>query len=149
MSIILNAHIMYNFNLKTYRPGNIQAPHYVFILSKGNHAGRPLKLRCANCMILETNSAEAKEFYYWLVYGLFQAQCFSPRLVGSVIPFIRIHDAECIIREGQKQALINRPRYFKAINLLKDFEEKSKILRRHEELLQQVKKAIMYQVLYQ
>lgn len=138
---------MHTFQIKTYRESFQSAHPHFFILSKGLNAGKPMDTPCPNSFAIVTPSAEARNFYYWLAYGLWSAQAFTPHLTGSVIPFIRIGDARAVLEAGQLKALKDRSKYLKSLALLQDFEQKSKILEKQIHLVKQVKRAIMYQIL--
>ncbi|MEQ9289603.1 MAG: hypothetical protein RIG77_21930 [Cyclobacteriaceae bacterium] len=138
---------MHTFQIKTYREGFTSTLPHFFILSKGLNAGKPLETPCPNCFAIITESEEARNFYFWLSYGLWQAQAFKPHLTGSVVPFIRIGDAKSVLLAGQEKAMKDRRKYLKSLALLQDFEQKAKILQKQVELVKQVKRAIMFQVL--
>lgn len=143
----LNAHTMHTFQIKTYRKNSTSSKPHFFILSKGMNAGKPLETPCPNCFAINTESEGARNFYFWLSYGLWQAQAFTPYLTGSVVPFIRIGDARAVLLAGQEKALKDRRKYLKSLSLLQDFEKKAKILQKQVELVKQVKRAIMFQIL--
>ena len=143
----LNARTMHTFQIKTYRKDFTSSKPHFFILSKGLNAGKPLETPCPNCFTINTESEEARNFYFWLSYGLWQARAFTPHLTGSVVPFIRLSDARAVLLAGQEKALKDRRKYLKSLALLQDFEKKSKILQKQVELVKQVKRAIMFQIL--
>ncbi|MFC2186867.1 DUF6943 family protein [Fulvivirgaceae bacterium LMO-SS25] len=138
---------MHTFHIKTYRKGFTSSKPHFFVLSKGLNAGKPLETPCPNCFAIITESEEARNFYFWLSYGLGQAQAFTPHLTGSVIPFIRIGDVRVALLAGQAKALKDRRKYLKSLALLQDFEKKAKILQKQVELVKQVKRAIMFRIL--
>lgn len=138
---------MHTFQIKTYRNGtSISKPHF-FILSKGKNAGKPLEIPCPNCFVLVTDSEESRNFYFWLAFGLWQSLGFTPYLTGSAIPFLRIGDLKIVLLAGQQKAMKDRRKYLKSLALLQDFDQKSKILEKQTELIKQIKKAIMFQIL--
>lgn len=89
---------------------------------------------------------EERNFYFWLAYGLWQAQGFYPHLIGSAIPFLRIGDAKAVLLAGASKALKDRTKYLKSLALLQAFEKKSKVLEKQVELVKQVKRAIMFRI---
>lgn len=138
---------MHNFQIKTYSETQaIPAPHF-FILSRGRNAGKPLEASCPNCFVVLTQTEEAKNFYYWLVYGLWQAQAFHPLQLGFVIPLLRIGDTKRLLLDSRERVMRKRAEYLKSLALLQDFEKKAKVLAKQQELINQVKKAIMFKVL--
>jgi hypothetical protein len=102
-----------NFRLKTNgKNGSYSQPHF-FVLSKGDNAGRPMIAPCPNCFVLILDNDLERNRAYWICYCLWQSKQFSPFLVGSVIPFLRIREAskllsETILRcERNRQAFSN------------------------------------------
>lgn len=138
---------MYTFHMKTYRDGLTTTKPHFFILSRGNNAGKPLEKPCANSFMIITDTEEGKNFYFWLAYGLWQAQGFYPHLIGSAIPFLRIGDAKAVLLAGASKALKDRTKYLKSLALLQDFDKKSKVLEKQLKLIKQVKRAIMFRIL--
>ena len=67
------------------------ADHF-FILNKGLNSGKPLYEPCPNCFVVIFSNNEDKESYYWLSYSLWKSKFWHQFLVGSVIPFLRIHE---------------------------------------------------------
>jgi hypothetical protein len=64
------------------------------IQSKGLHSGRPLKNPIPNCFAVITEESQLFE----LVYSLYISKKFERLLIGSVIPFIRIAEAQILIK---------------------------------------------------
>lgn len=77
-----------------------------YIQSKGKHAGRPLKKPIPNCFAVSSDISNLFE----IVYALYVAKRFNYIQIGSVIPFIRIKEAEKLIIEhvpkADKKALL-------------------------------------------
>ncbi|WP_421870183.1 DUF6943 family protein [Marinoscillum sp.] len=138
---------MHNFQMKTYRDGLINEKPHFFMLSRGNNAGKPLENPCPNCFVIITETLEERNFYFWLAYGLWQAQGFYPHLIGSAISFLRIGDAKAVLLAGAEKAIKDRSKYLKSLALLQDFDKKSKVLEKQVELVKQVKRAIMFRIL--
>ena len=93
----------------THRPDAVYLANVVFILSKGNNAGKPLNKACQNCFAVEFEQIEDVERFKSLCQILLQSQVFSQYLKGSVIPFISIRDFRSIVS-----------RYLELVNNLPD-----------------------------
>jgi hypothetical protein len=65
-----------------------------YIQSKGLHSGRPLKNPIPNCFAVITEESQLFE----LVYSLYISKKFERLFIGSVIPFIRIAEAQNLIK---------------------------------------------------
>ena len=138
---------MHNFQMKTYRDGLTTTKPHFFMLSKGSNSGKPLETPCPNCFMITTATMEERNFYFWLAYGLWQAQGFYPHLIGSAISFLRIGDAKTVLLEAAEKAIKDRSKYLKSLALLQDFDKKGKILENQVRLIKQIKRAIMFQIL--
>lgn len=77
----------------------IQNPHVFFVLCKGANAGKPALTAWPNSFAVICSNKEYFDFYFWLIYALFQSGKFKIRLRGSVIPFINIDDVRDLLRE--------------------------------------------------
>ena len=74
-------------------------PNVFFILCKGNNAGKPSFKPWPNSFVVICANQEYVDFYFWLVYALYQSGKFKIQLRGSVIPFININDVRQLLRE--------------------------------------------------
>jgi hypothetical protein len=85
--------------IRRYREGAVIPPHSFFILCKGSNAGKPGFQPWTNSFIVVCPHEEYFNFYFWLIYGLFQSGKFNVRHRGSVIPFVNLTDVRDILRE--------------------------------------------------
>ncbi len=132
--------------IKTYKGKHIYQPHF-FILNKGNNCGKPLSAACANCFVCLLNTAEEKEFYYWLCFALWQTSQFSPYLSGSLIPFIHIKSVKDVIGNAICKIKDKPEEYQKNLAILIDINNRQKIIEVQLKILSQAKKAILNNVL--
>ena len=81
------------FTIRTYK-GNRRAlpPHTVFILNKGNNAGRPGKLPWTNSFAITCDTEELADRIFSTCFILHTARAIEPFLIGSVIAFLRKYD---------------------------------------------------------
>lgn len=80
--------------IKTYRDGETLGRYDFYILNKGNYSGKPGNKPWKNCFVAQCDSAEQRDYFYWICFGLQRCRRFEHLLVGSVIPFLRKHDLE-------------------------------------------------------
>lgn len=132
--------------IKTYKRQQICQPHF-FILNKGNNCGKPLTAACANCFICILNTEEEKNFYYWLLYALWQTSQFEPYLVGSVINFIHIRNVKKVINEAAIKANANLKQYHKVLDLLYEINKREKQIQSQLQILKQAKKVLLRNIL--
>lgn len=76
------------FKVSTYHPSKPVIPNQFYIQSKGANAGRPLREPKTNCWTVHTNIPLA----YELCTVLWVSKIYDVHIIGSVIPFIRMHD---------------------------------------------------------
>jgi hypothetical protein len=122
----------------------ISKPHF-FVLCKGINSGKPLLLPCPNSFTIQTESEEFKEALYWISYALWRTKAFHPVLIGSVIPFIRIGDYKQLIVEKIEAVKANPSGFAETIKQLSFIEMKEKQLRENLKLIQDLKRAYVYQ----
>jgi hypothetical protein len=144
-SKILIARTMKTYNIKTYRNGNeIIKPHF-FILNKGMNSGKPLDIPCTNCFTFSCSSETDKDFYYWLLFGLWRTKLFHPFLRGTVIPFITLSDLCKCIQTGTEHANQDLKRFNKHIEALKFLDLKEKQFHQNLQLIDDTRKMIFYE----
>ena len=85
--------------VRCYHDGAVIPSHSFFILCKGCNAGKPGFQPWTNSFIVVCPHQQCFDFYFWLVYGLFQSGKFKSRHRGSAIPFINLNDVRDTIRE--------------------------------------------------
>jgi hypothetical protein len=88
------------FAIRTYN-GNRRAlpPHTVFILNKGNNAGKPGKLPWTNSFAIMCDTGELADRIFSTCFILHTARAFEPMLNGSVIAFLRKYDLINVLRQ--------------------------------------------------
>lgn len=106
--------------VKHFRVGMQPVRYSLFVLSKGENAGKPLREPCPNCFSLVARSRADREKIYWIFYGLWQVGYFKMFLVGSVIPFLRIVDLKTIVIRFCDQSVLNNDITLRALkNIIK------------------------------
>jgi hypothetical protein len=121
----------------------ISKPHF-FVLSKGLNSGKPLLVPCPNCFIIQSENEEFKEVLYWISFALWRTKAFHPLLIGSVIPFIRIGDYKQLINEKLEVVKANPIKFAETIKQLSFIEMKEKQLKENLKLIQDLKRAYVY-----
>lgn len=87
--------------VKSHLTGREYLHPSLFIQTKGEHAGRPLRKPIANCAVMTLRSTEEVDRWYWMCYGLWKAKVFRYYLRGSVVPFITIPDLRKALSIGE------------------------------------------------
>ena len=87
------------FTIRTHNGSRrLPAPHTVYILNKGNNAGKPGRTAWTNSFAIHCETAEEADRIFSTCFILFTARAFEPVLCGSVIPFLRKYDLIRILR---------------------------------------------------
>jgi len=111
--------------IRCYHANTNEQPLMFFILSKGENAGKAGLTPWPNSFSVLCNNQESFDFYFWLMYGLYKAEKFKPRLRGSFIPFVNINDIKDVLKEVVPGIVPNWMQFQKILNAL-DLLEKSK-----------------------
>ena len=111
--------------IRCYHSNTNEQPLMFFILSKGENAGKPGLKPWANSFSVLCNNQKSFDFYFWLMYGLYKADKFKPRLRGSVIPFVNLNDIKDVLKEVVPGIVPNWMQFQKILNAM-DLLEKSK-----------------------
>ena len=135
---------MHSPKFQTYSVKNQSTGFEFYILSKGLNSGKPLTAPCPNSFVCICKNEEQKDFYFWLLFGLWKAKHFHQFLVGSVIPFIRIDDFKSTIKAQAEEVSKNKYAFVKDVHKVKLIERKEKQMYEYLALLADVKKAMMY-----
>jgi len=132
-------------SLSVYRQGvhtSLQ-PFTFYILRVGNNAGKPLKEPCANCYVFSCESQQQYEYYYWLVYGLWQGKMFYPYHWGSVITFIVKSELKQVIETASAKIFPQYGFYKNTIKMVQAYENKSHNMLYQVKLLQSAKQVML------
>jgi hypothetical protein len=133
---------MCTFQIKSYRPGFIIPDNTLYILAKGNNAGKPLDQPCPNCFALTTNSYSDKIKIYWVCHLLWQAGLFRRLLIGSVIPFIRIGELRNCIIEALQTCNSENSSFAKTVESLENIARLEQLVITHLNDLRKIKSSV-------
>ena len=128
--------------ITTYSPDQKRSPFAFFILNKGMNSGKPMEHPCPNCFTFNASTQEEKDHFYWICFGLWQSRSFHQHLIGSVIPFIRLHELSQAINQASEKAQASPANYLKTVEALKILDQHEKQYHRNLLLISEAKKAI-------
>ena len=92
---------MRSFTIRHFKKSKHYPSQTFYLLSKGRNTGRPSLMPNTNCFAF-TCKCDRVPYYYALISMLWQSGHFRSRLIGSVIPFIRIGDITELIEQVAK-----------------------------------------------
>jgi hypothetical protein len=133
--------------IKTHKINRTYHGNHFFILSKGNNAGRPMDNPCPNCFVVISKCPQEKQLLYWLCFGLWQCGYFRNHLIGSVIPFLRLPELKCMIRETRMKIETRPALYEKTVDSLNKLLVLQKQLNEQLKLVHEAKRVIIWKLL--
>lgn len=140
---------MANFIIKTHQKGNVYKNEHFFILNKGLNSGKPLNEPCANCFVIIFSSSEEKDSHYWTAFSLWKSKFWHPFLVGSVIPFLRLPEFKKEFFPKSKEILADFESHKKDVTALKLLEQKEKQFHENINLINDMRRVILYRYVKQ
>ena len=143
-SLNFKAISMHSPKFQTYSPKNQATEFEFYILCKGLNSGKPLTAPCPNSFVCICKNQKQKDFYFWLLFGLWKAKHFHQLLTGSVIPFIRIDEFKSTIKAQAEAVSKDKYAFVQDVHKVKLIERKEKQMYETLALLADVKKAMMY-----
>jgi hypothetical protein len=138
---------MKKIKITTFSPEKKYSGHIFYILNKGNNSGKPMDHPCPNCFVCECETEEEKEQLYWLIFGLWQGKTFHQKLLGSVIPYIRLNCLKEVIQLGIKKYQANTEKAKKNISTIHQIENQRQTILKQFHLMQQLKLVLIKEIL--
>lgn len=135
---------MNNLKIKSHKTNKMYLGEHIFILNKGLNSGKPMYQACPNCFVVTFNNAEEKESYYWLSYSLWKAKFWHQFLVGSVIPFLRIHDFKNEFGIQTRTMIEEHEEHVKNVKALQLLEQKEAQFHKNLALINDMKRVILH-----
>ncbi|CAM2776536.1 hypothetical protein SAMN05444143_10488 [Flavobacterium succinicans] len=135
---------MTQFIIKTNKPGiQYSQPHF-FVLNKGMNSGKPQNDSFTNSFaIIFKNKAEVDN-YFWIAFALWKSQFWQQHLIGSVIPFVRLSDFKKEFITKSTQMMQEHEEHQKNIEALKLLEQQEKKFNQNINLINDLRKVILY-----
>jgi hypothetical protein len=135
---------MQNFIIKTHQKGTIYSKPHLFLLNKGMNSGKPQKEPFTNSFVVIFDLEQDCENLYFVAYSLWQTKFWHQHLVGSVIPFLRIHDFKKEFFVRSKIMMEEHESHVKHIAALKLLELKEKQFHENINLINDMRRVILY-----
>ena len=135
---------MQNFIIKTHQKGTIYSKPHLFLLNKGLNSGKPQKEPFTNSFVVIFDLEQDCENLYFVAYSLWKTNFWHQHLVGSVIPFLRIHDFKKEFFIKSKIMMEEHEAHVKHIAALKLLELKEKQFHENINLINDMRRVILY-----
>ncbi len=135
---------MINFKLKHHVSGNCYSKPHFFILNKGLNTGKPLSEPCPNCFVIQFGCSDDLENMESICKSLWRVKFWHQFLIGSVIPYIRIHDFSKNLSIKSNEMMLDFEQHKKNVLALKLLEQKEKQFHENINLINDLRRVILY-----
>ena len=135
---------MQNFIIKTHQKGTIYSKPHLFLLNKGMNSGKPQKDPFTNSFVVIFDLEQDCENLYFVAYSLWKTKFWHQHLVGSVIPFLRLSDFKKEFFVKSKIMMQEHDQHVKHIAALKLLEQKEKQFHENINLINDMRRVILY-----
>lgn len=135
---------MINFKMLHHRSGVQYAKPHFFILNKGFNTGKPLKEPCPNCFVIIFQCSEDCENMQTITSNLWRIKYWHSLLIGSVIPYIRINDFAKNLAFKSNEMMLDFEQHKKDVAALKLLEQKEKQFHENINLINDLRRVILY-----
>ena len=134
---------MPDFIIKTHRKDAVYKGNSIYILNKGMNSGKPQKEPFTNSFVILFQNQEDTETMYWLAYSLWKANFWHQSLIGSVIPFLRIHEFKKEFNSKVKSMLQEHEEHLKQVQALRLLERQENQFQKNIFLINEMRKVIL------
>jgi hypothetical protein len=135
---------MLNFIIKSHRVGTIYTKPHLFVLNKGMNSGKPQKEAFTNSFVIIFQNEHDCENIFFIAYSLWQTKFWHPFLVGSVIPFLRLPDFKNEFIPKASLMMAEHEEHKKNVAALKLLEQKEKQFHENINLINDMRRVILY-----
>jgi len=137
-------HDMINFKMKHHRNETVYSVPHFFILNKGMNTGKPLDAPCPNCFVITFYCSEDCENMKQIISSLWRIKFWHQFLIGSVIPYIRIHDFSKNLMLKSNEMMQDFEQHKKDVATLKLLEQKEDQFHKNINLINDLRRVILY-----
>lgn len=135
---------MPNFIIKTHRKDTFYSKPHLFILNKGMNSGKPQKEQFTNSFVIIFEKEEDCESIFFVAYSLWQTKFWHQFLIGSVIPFLRLPEFKKEFNPQASLMMVEHEQHLKNVEALKLLEKKEKQYKEDINLINDLRRAILY-----
>ena len=135
---------MINFKMKHHQNRTTYTNPHFFILNKGMNTGKPLNEPCPNCFVILFYCSEDCENMKQIISSLWRIKFWHQFLIGSVIPYIRIHDFSKNLMIKSNEIMQDFEQHKKDVATLKLLEQKEDQFHQNINLINDLRRVILY-----
>lgn len=138
---------MLKSKIKTHKSGKMYNQPHFFILNKGLNSGKPFNHYVCNSFVFLADDENEKEFFYFLLLGLWELRFFRKHLIGSVIDYIRLGDLIDVIEQTLNAVNTGNRSFSDIQKTLAQIESSKTSLQKQLDYLMQLRKSLFYKYL--
>jgi hypothetical protein len=138
---------MLKTKIKTHKSGKIYNQPHFFILNKGLNSGKPFKHYVCNSFVFLADNNDERDFYYFMLLGIWELRLLRPYLKGSVIEFVRLGDVIDVLDETLNSINTGNRSFADVQNSLIQIDALQSNLQLQLSHLMQLRKALFYKYL--
>jgi hypothetical protein len=138
---------MLKSKIKTHKSGKTYSQPHFFILNKGLNSGKPFRHYVCNSFVFLADDKNERDFYYFMLQGIWELRLLRPYLKGSVIEFVRLGDVIDVIEETLNSVNTGNRSFADVQNTLAQIEAHQNNLQQQLSHLMHLRKALFYKFL--
>ena len=139
--------IMLKSKIKTHTQGKVYNQPHFFILNKGLNSGKPFNHYVCNSFVFLADDENEKEYFYFLLLGLWELRFFRKHLKGSVIEYVRLGDVIDVLEEVLNSVSTGSRSFSDVQSSLAKIEALQSNLQLQLTYLMQLRKSLFYKYL--
>ena len=135
---------MLKFVIKTHRKDTIYTKPHLFLLNKGMNSGKPQKEPFRNSFVVIFENESDFDTINLTAYALWKTKFWHQFLKGSVIPFLSLQDIRKEFSMKVNQEIKDHEEHLKNVQTLKLLEQSEKRFHENLNLINDMRKVILY-----
>ncbi|SHG57619.1 hypothetical protein SAMN05443549_1051 [Flavobacterium fluvii] len=135
---------MTNFIIKTHRKDTHYTKPHLFILNKGMNSGKPQNEPYTNSFVIIFSEEKDRDNVFFIAYSLWKTKFWFPYLCGSAILFLHLTDFKKEFNPQASLMMMEHEQHIKNVAALKLLEKKEKQYKEDINLINDLRKAILY-----
>ncbi len=139
--------VMLKFKIKTHKSGKIYNQPHFFILNKGLNSGKPFRHYVVNSFVFLADDKDERDYYYFMLLGIWELRLLRPYLKGSVIEYVRLGDVIDVLDETLNTVNTGNRSFADVQNSLAQIDALQSNLQLQLSQLMQLRKALFHKYL--
>ena len=135
---------MLKFIIKTHKRDAIYTKPHLFLLNKGMNSGKPQKEPFTNSFVIIFENESDFDTINLTAYALWKTKFWHQFLKGSVIPFLSLQDIRKEFTMKVNQEIKDHEEHVKNVETLKLLEQSEKRFHENLNLINDMRKVILY-----